>query len=201
MKRSGTTIRCIGPSSTRTGTSCAPSVIRPGCARTTMRPTIASRRVSPRSASVAKRVTDKVRATSIGSISNRAGGRSASARTLPKGCWHGLTSATDITWLPDPQTGKPQRRIGPAILRKEVETCGLCHARRGEFSEDWVPGQWLSDTHVVSPTGARALSCRRADAGRGLQLRLVQAEPDVRRRRDLQRLPRSAQRQARGLWR
>ena len=56
-----------------------------------------------------------------------------------------------ITWLPDPRTGKPQRRIGPAILRKEVETCGLCHARRGEFSEDWVPGRWLSDTHVVSP--------------------------------------------------
>jgi predicted CXXCH cytochrome family protein len=56
-----------------------------------------------------------------------------------------------ITWLPDPRTGKPQRRIAPAILRKEVETCGLCHARRGEFSEDWVPGRWLSDTHVVSP--------------------------------------------------
>ena len=36
-------------------------------------------------------------------------------------------------------------------LRKEVETCGLCHARRGEFSEDWVPGRTLSDTHVVSP--------------------------------------------------
>jgi predicted CXXCH cytochrome family protein len=56
-----------------------------------------------------------------------------------------------ITWLPDPQTGKPQRRIGPALLRKEVETCGRCHARRGEFSEDWVPGRWLSDTHAVSP--------------------------------------------------
>ena len=38
----------------------------------------------------------------------------------------------------------------PPVLRKEVETCGLCHARRAEFSEDWVPGQWLSDTHVVS---------------------------------------------------
>ena len=36
------------------------------------------------------------------------------------------------------------------ILRKEVETCGLCHARRGEFSEDWIPGQWLSDTHAVA---------------------------------------------------
>ena len=36
-------------------------------------------------------------------------------------------------------------------MRKEVETCGLCHARRGEFSEEWVPGRSLSDTHVVSP--------------------------------------------------
>src|SRR5262249_949335 len=39
----------------------------------------------------------------------------------------------------------------PAVLRKEVETCGRCHARRSEISEDWVPGRWLSDTHVVSP--------------------------------------------------
>ena len=36
-------------------------------------------------------------------------------------------------------------------MRKEVETCGLCHARRGEFSEEWVPGRSLSDTHAVSP--------------------------------------------------
>ena len=43
---------------------------------------------------------------------------------------------------------------------------------------------------------ARALPCRRADAGRGLQLRLVQAEQDVRGRRHLQRLPRAARRQA-----
>jgi predicted CXXCH cytochrome family protein len=26
----------------------------------------------------------------------------------------------------------------------------LCHARRAEFSEDWVPGQSLSDTHAVA---------------------------------------------------
>ena len=31
-----------------------------------------------------------------------------------------------------------------------METCGLCHARRSQISEDWVPGRWLSDTHVVS---------------------------------------------------
>ena len=57
---------------------------------------------------------------------------------------------SDITWRNDPRTGNPQRNFTPPILRKEVETCGLCHARRAEFSEDWVPGQWLSDTHVVS---------------------------------------------------
>jgi predicted CXXCH cytochrome family protein len=57
----------------------------------------------------------------------------------------------DITWPIDPRTGNAVRRVAPATLRKEVETCGLCHARRGQTSEDWVPGRWLSDTHVVSP--------------------------------------------------
>jgi predicted CXXCH cytochrome family protein len=56
-----------------------------------------------------------------------------------------------VTWHQDPSTGQPARSVAPAVLRKEVETCGLCHARRGEFSEDWVPGHWLSDTHAVSP--------------------------------------------------
>jgi len=55
-----------------------------------------------------------------------------------------------VAWRQDPKTSNPQRNFTPAILRKEVETCGLCHARRAEFSEDWVPGQSLSDTHVVS---------------------------------------------------
>jgi predicted CXXCH cytochrome family protein len=55
-----------------------------------------------------------------------------------------------VTWRQDPRTGNPQRNFTPAILRKEVETCGLCHARRAEFSEGWVPGRWLSDTHEVS---------------------------------------------------
>jgi len=61
-----------------------------------------------------------------------------------------------VVWWHDSRTGEPQRNRPPAQLRKEVETCGLCHARRSEFSEDWLPGQWLSDTHVVS-TLARGL--------------------------------------------
>jgi predicted CXXCH cytochrome family protein len=52
-------------------------------------------------------------------------------------------------WSIDPKTGSAQRSVSPPALRKEVETCGLCHARRAGFSEDWVPGRWLSQTHVV----------------------------------------------------
>ena len=59
----------------------------------------------------------------------------------------------DVIWRHDPQTGNPRRNFAPPVLRKEVETCGPCHARRAEFSEDWVPGQWLADTHVVSGLG------------------------------------------------
>jgi predicted CXXCH cytochrome family protein len=55
-----------------------------------------------------------------------------------------------VTWHRDPVTGQPGRSVAPAVLRKEVETCGLCHARGGEFSEEWIPGHWLSDTHAVS---------------------------------------------------
>jgi predicted CXXCH cytochrome family protein len=61
-----------------------------------------------------------------------------------------LNERDGVTWRTDPKTGNPQRSVAPAVTRSEVETCGLCHARRGEFSEDWVPGQPLSDTHAVS---------------------------------------------------
>jgi predicted CXXCH cytochrome family protein len=55
----------------------------------------------------------------------------------------------DVAWLIDPQTGIAKRSVAPQTLHKEVETCGLCHARRAGFHEDWVPGQSLSQTHVV----------------------------------------------------
>jgi len=52
------------------------------------------------------------------------------------------------TWTQNEKTGMPQRSGMPLGLRKEVETCGLCHARRAQFSEKWVPGQPLSNTHL-----------------------------------------------------
>jgi predicted CXXCH cytochrome family protein len=59
----------------------------------------------------------------------------------------------DATWTRDAATGNANRSSAPRTLRAEVETCGLCHARSGKLSEDWVPGTWLSDTHVVSSLG------------------------------------------------
>ena len=56
----------------------------------------------------------------------------------------------DIRWSLDPSTGNSSRSFKPAIVRKEVETCGLCHARGAELSEDWIPGRPLSDTHLVA---------------------------------------------------
>jgi hypothetical protein len=55
-----------------------------------------------------------------------------------------------ISWTAEAGTLTPRRSASPALLRKEVETCGLCHARRGQLSESWSPGQWLSETHRVS---------------------------------------------------
>jgi len=63
-----------------------------------------------------------------------------------------------VVWPIDPTTGNARRNVTPALVRKEVETCGLCHARRGEFSEEWVPGRSLSDTHAVSPLARRLYS-------------------------------------------
>src|SRR5262249_43272198 len=60
-----------------------------------------------------------------------------------------------VAWHHDPRSGEARRSFPPAVLRKEVETCGRCHARRSEMAEDWVPGRWLSETHVVSPLTER----------------------------------------------
>src|SRR5271167_2102145 len=55
----------------------------------------------------------------------------------------------EASWTIDPATGNA-RRSGLQPLRTELETCGLCHSRAAELSEDWRPGHSLSDTHLVA---------------------------------------------------
>ncbi len=57
---------------------------------------------------------------------------------------------SNVRWPIDVRTGNATRSELAFSLRKETETCGLCHARRGQFSENWLPGRWLSDTHAVA---------------------------------------------------
>jgi predicted CXXCH cytochrome family protein len=50
-------------------------------------------------------------------------------------------------WATDPKTGSPAHGVArPA--GDEVETCAICHSRRGELAENWRPGQSLLDTHL-----------------------------------------------------
>ena len=65
-----------------------------------------------------------------------------------------------------------------------------------EIAEEDAHGQPLAQTHIVATLDERPLPRRRPDPRRGLRVRLVPAEPHARRRRGLQRLPRSAQRPA-----
>lgn len=52
-------------------------------------------------------------------------------------------------WIFD--AGSPIARLAqPRAGRNEVETCGRCHARRAQISEDYRYGQPLAQTHVIS---------------------------------------------------
>ena len=137
-------------SRTRTGTSCAPSVTRPACARTTTRRRTNSRRHLPKSRSAAKPAMDRVRDTPHGRARTRAGCRSASRDDATFGLLVRYAERLNVTWPIDAKTGSARRSAPPATLRTEVESCGMCHARRGQLAEDWVPGRWLSHTHAVS---------------------------------------------------
>src|SRR5208282_242881 len=64
---------------------------------------------------------------------------------------HGFSSVAAsrgiVAWTPDPKTGSPAVTVARPS-GGEVETCDRCHSRRGQFSEEWRPGQPLTDTHL-----------------------------------------------------
>lgn len=76
-----------------------------------------------------------------------------------KGADDAWTGATGLTvsfrdtvaanWVMDTTTGIA-RRTAPRSNRMEVETCGLCHARRGQVWPDSAAGQILAQTQRVS---------------------------------------------------
>jgi tetratricopeptide (TPR) repeat protein len=60
----------------------------------------------------------------------------------------GLVAAFDerrgAAWTIDPASGNAARSR-PRETSREIETCARCHARRGQFSDDWRPGRPFGD--------------------------------------------------------
>jgi predicted CXXCH cytochrome family protein len=59
-----------------------------------------------------------------------------------------FASLDPASWTTDQTTGLPVR--SHSIDRTEVETCALCHARRGEFWDDYQQGEPLAQTHRLA---------------------------------------------------
>ncbi len=66
-----------------------------------------------------------------------------------KGFAHAAARRPAPDWTPDPVTGSPAHGVSRPV-GDEVETCGTCHARRGQFAEGWQPGQSLLDAYRLA---------------------------------------------------
>ncbi len=115
------------------------------------------------------------------------------------GAGKGLPVALDerrgVSWIMDVTSGNAARSAPRAGVR-EIETCARCHARRGQVSDDGVHGRPLADAYRPALLDEGLYWTRRAATRRGVQLRLVSAEQDVREGGHVQRLPRPAFAQA-----
>ncbi|HSD43929.1 MAG TPA: tetratricopeptide repeat protein [Burkholderiales bacterium] len=61
-----------------------------------------------------------------------------------KGLVVALDERRGASWAIDPATGNAARSK-PRDTQREIETCARCHARRGQFSDAWHPGQPFGD--------------------------------------------------------
>lgn len=73
----------------------------------------------------------------------------SNSSVVNKGLVVDLNERKDVHWTLDPQTGNALRSR-PRDSSRELETCARCHARRGQFSDDWQPGQPFGDAFRTS---------------------------------------------------
>jgi predicted CXXCH cytochrome family protein len=83
-------------------------------------------------------------------IAREAAGRDAAAAA------GGLTVTFDerrgAAWVIDPVTGNAARST-PRATSKELDVCAQCHARRGQFSNDYRPGEPFTDHYLPALLG------------------------------------------------
>ena len=160
-RRSTPAIRCTGPASIRTGTSCAPSATRPTCARTT---TPASNTYATTWAEIDVALRGLPRAR----LGARRLGRQAAApapRRRRRRARRPLRRAPGRPWTIDPQTGNAARSAPRTTRARSSRPAACCHARRRRSRRGaGAPGQPLLDTHRAEPARARPVRRRRPDA-------------------------------------
>ena len=70
---------------------------------------------------------------------------------VPGAAAGGLTVTFDerrgAAWVIDPATGNAARTV-PRTSSRELDVCAQCHARRGQFSDDYEPGQPFTDFYL-----------------------------------------------------
>ena len=79
---------------------------------------------------------------------------------------------------------------------REVDRCAACHSQRAQITEQPRAGDRLPRRLRARVARPRALPRRRAGRRTGLRVGLVRPDPEIRRGRALQRLPRAALRTA-----
>ena len=83
-----------------------------------------------------------------------------------------LDERKDAAWILDPETGN-SRREPPRTTMREIDTCAVCHSRRGPVTASAIPGAPIGDSYRVVSPRAGPLLPRRPDPRRGLCPRLV----------------------------
>jgi tetratricopeptide (TPR) repeat protein len=66
-----------------------------------------------------------------------------------KGLVLALDERKGVAWTMAAATGTARRSV-PRSTAREIETCARCHARAGRFSDDYVHGEPLQDTHRLA---------------------------------------------------
>ncbi len=66
-----------------------------------------------------------------------------------KGLAVALDERRGVTWAIDAATGNATRSA-PRTSSREIEACARCHARRGQFDDNWHPGAPLGNAYRVA---------------------------------------------------
>ena len=192
-RTSPTGTSCTGRASARTGTTCAPSATRPASGRTTTPRPGASRTIYAE-VNVACEACHGPGSNHVAWARQERDGRRLDDVT--KGLAVALDDRRGVTWTISAETGNAQRSPPRGRAGSRSRSCGRCHARRGQFSEDGGHGRPLGDTHRVAlledrlyyPDGQ--IRDEVYEYGSFLQSKMFHQG------RDVLRLPRPAQRQA-----